>query len=300
MSDVSLTAAQRASLIALQRTSQVADRTNRNLTTGRQVNNVNDNPVAFFLARQLSEQGASFAQRREEIDQGISSLRVATNATDTIESFSRQLQGLAESARSATDPSQLNAISNQFREIGRQISEVAQDASFGGVNLLSSTNNQLRVQFSDREDSALEVNGRNLASETADTENGLFSVDAFDANGDVRLDQFGLSEGDFNSIINNPDELNTVIRTIESGITRLRGQAQELGTNVALLQTRASFNEAAANELQAGADSLTLADLNEEAALNLAARTSQQIGTQSLGISGGQQRALLSLVQGSV
>ena len=47
MSDVSLTEAQRASLTALQRTNSVADRSSQNLTTGRRVNNVNDDPVAF-------------------------------------------------------------------------------------------------------------------------------------------------------------------------------------------------------------------------------------------------------------
>ncbi len=299
MSDVSLTAAQRASLVALQRTNSVTDRTNQNLTTGRSVNSVNDNPTAFFIAQQLTQRGAEFTQRREEIDQGISTLRTSLAATDTIEQFSRQLQGLAESARSTTDPSQLAAISRQFEQIGNQISQVAQDASFNGTNLLSSTNNRLEIQFSDQEESGVSIQGRNLISETADTANGLFSVDAFDSAGDIRLDQFGLSEGDFTSLINNPEELDTVIRTIEDGISRLRGQAQQFGGSVALLQERAQFNDAIANELQAGADNLTLADLNEEAALNVASRTSQQIATQSLGVSGGQQRALLSLIEGS-
>ena len=121
MSDVSLTEAQRASLTALQRTNSVADRSSQNLTTGRRVNNVNDDPVAFFIAQQLSQEGAAFAQRREEIDQGISSLRVTNGAIDTIEQFSRQLEGIAEAARSVTDPNQLSQLEQQFQQIGRQI-----------------------------------------------------------------------------------------------------------------------------------------------------------------------------------
>ena len=81
---------------------------------------------------------------------------------------------------------------------------------------------------------------------------------------------------------------------------RARAQAQNFGSTIAVLQERAEFDEAAANELQAGADALTLADLNEEVALSVAAQTRSQLGTQALSISGGQQRALLSLIEGSV
>lgn len=300
MSDTSLTAAQRASLVALQRSNQIADRTGENLTTGRRVNDVNDNPVAFFVARQLSERGAAFTQRREEIDQAVSTLRTTLAATDTIEQFAQQLQGIATAARSTSDPEQLRALGAQFEQVGRQIAEVARDASFGGNNLLASAGNDLTVNVSDRQEAAVTIQSRDLISETADTANGLFSVAAFDAAGNIRLDQFGLSGGDFTSLINNPGEIDQVLNTIESGIQRLRGQAQDFGNAVAALQERAGFNDALAQTLEAGADALTLADLNEEAALNLAARTRQEVGTQSLGISGGQQRALISLIEGSI
>lgn len=291
MSDVSLTEAQRASLTALQRTNSVADRSSQNLTTGRRVNSVNDDPVAFFIAQQLSQEGAAFAQRREEIDQGISALRVTNGAVDTIEQFSRQLQGIAEAARSVTDPNQLSQLEQQFQQIGRQIANVAGDASFGGVNLLTSSNNQLNVQFSDNEGSDLTVQGVDVLN------GGGFEAGTF-VSGEIQIDQLGVTGGSFASFLSNPEEVDNLIGNIRNGIDRLRGQAQTFGSNVAILQERASFNQNVANELQAGADSLTLTDLNEEAANLVAARTRTQIGTQTLGISGGQQSSILQILEG--
>ncbi len=291
MSDVSLTEAQRASLTALQRANNVADRSSQNLTTGRRVNSVNDDPVAFFVAQQLSQEGAAFAQRREEIDQGISSLRVTNNAIDTIDQFSRQLQGIAEAARSVSDPTQLNRLEQQFQEIGRQIANVAGDASFGGINLLNSNNSQLNVQFSDNEGSELNVQGVDVL------DGGGFAAGAF-TDGEIQIDQLGVTGGSFASFLSNPDEVDSLIGNIQSSIDRLRGQAQSFGSNVAILQERSSFNQNVANELQAGADSLTLADLNEEAANLVAARTRSQLGSQTLGISGGQQSSILQIIEG--
>ena len=290
MSDVSLTEAQRASLTALERTNNVSNRSSENLASGRNVNSVNDDPIAFFIARQLSQEGAAFAQRREDIDQGISTLRVSAEGLDTVEQFSRQLQGLAEAARNTTDQGQLDALTRQAQEIGRQIANVVEDSSFGGVNLLSSANNDLTVQLSGNEGSELSVQGVDVL------DGGGFAAGAFDGAGEIQLDQLGLTGAGFASAA--AGDIDTFISNIQSGIDRLRGTAQSFGSSAALLQERATFNENVANELQAGADSLTLADLNEEAANLVAARTRTQVGTQTLGISGGQQGSILQILEG--
>ena len=290
MSDVSLTEAQRASLTSLERTNSVFNRSSENLASGRRVNSVNDDPVAFFIAQQLSQEGAELAQRREDIDQGISALRVSTSTLDTVEQFSRQLQGLAEAARGVTDEAQLNALTQQAQEIGRQIGNVVGDASFGGVNLLNSNNGELNIQLSGNEGSEIVVQG-------VDTLNGGgFEAGSFDGAGEIQLDQLGLTGGGFATA--SAADFDSFISNIQSGIERLRGQAQSFGSSVAVLQERASFNENVANELQAGADGLTLADLNEEAANLVAARTRNQIGVQTLGISGGQQGSILQILEG--
>lgn len=298
MSDVSLTGAQRSSLFSLNRTNDVQNRSQENLATGRRVNDVNDNALAFFLAQQLNSTANDLVQRQSEIDQAISAVRTSTVATDAIEDFTQQLRGLAESARSAS-PQEQQAITNQFQEIGNQIRQIAQDASFNGVNLLNSNNSQLQVQFSEREDSTLTIQGGDLTPTDGATDSSLFAVDAFAADGSFDLAAFGVPGGTFVGIENDPNALESIIRSLDQGVERVRARAQELGSNIAILETRASAVEDRANELQAGADALTIADLTEEAARSVAAETSQQLGIQSLAISGGQQRAIVGLINGS-
>ncbi|HAE03610.1 MAG TPA: flagellin-like protein, partial [Rhodospirillaceae bacterium] len=75
-----------------------------------------------------------------------------------------------------------------------------------------------------------------------------------------------------------------------------RATSAELGTNVAILQTRLDFTNEYVNTLQGGSDKLTLADLNEEGANLVALQTRQQLGIQSLSIAGQQQQAILALL----
>jgi len=78
-------------------------------------------------------------------------------------------------------------------------------------------------------------------------------------------------------------------------LTTLRSNAQTLGSNVALLQTRLEFTEGYVNDLEEGAAKLTLADINEEGANLLAVQTRQQLGISALAFAGQAEQGILSL-----
>ncbi|WP_259782993.1 flagellin N-terminal helical domain-containing protein [Aestuariispira ectoiniformans] len=294
MADVSKTSAVNSSLQSIQKITKAAGKAQTALTTGRKVNKVTDDPNSYFVAKALSDRAGDLTQRKAAVDQGVSALNVANTALDSIDKFAEQLKGIAEAAKSAS-PAEQRALSRQFEEVGRQISNVAQDASYQGVNLLTG-NNQLDVQFDQRPDSRLTVDGLNLDGTAVNAQSGLFSVAAFQANGDFKLSAFGLAGGSFTAAGGNVGQIGNVIGAIDSGISRLRGQAASLGSNVAILRERLNYTDQQANELQTGADKLTLADLNEEAARTAAAQTRHQIGINSLSIAGDQQRAILQLL----
>ena len=89
--------------------------------------------------------------------------------------------------------------------------------------------------------------------------------------------------------------LNDTIKTLDAALSTLRTQAQNLGTNVAVLQTRLDFTESYVNTLEIGAAKLTLADLNEEGANLLALQTRQQLGIQALAFAGQAEQSILAL-----
>ena len=146
MTDIALTAAQRTSLLSLQNTQSLSERTQTRLSTGRSINTVVDDAVNFFRAQALTNRSNDFALRREEIDQGISSLNTALQAIESIDNLLNQLKGIVEAARSQSTQERISATT-QFIEIGEQISELVEDAAYQGLNLLNSTNSTLDIAF---------------------------------------------------------------------------------------------------------------------------------------------------------
>ncbi|MTI10568.1 flagellin [Curvivirga aplysinae] len=299
MSDIALTAAQRTSLLSLQNTQSLSERTQTRLSTGRAVNNVVDDAVNFFRAKSLTDRAADFELKKTEIDQGISTLNSSLQAIESIDTLVKQMKGIVEAARSQSATERKSATT-QFEEIGKQIFQLVEDASYQGLNLVSSTNSTLDVSFGTRTASKLQVSGIDLNKTSGDVTNGLFSIDTFSAAGNnINISNFGLSGGTFTTFGTNNSEVdkaNDMIQVLDKGIERLRGHAATLGSNVAILQTRLDFTNSYVNELTVGSDKLTLADLNEEGANLVALQTRQQLGIQSLSISGQQQQAVLGLI----
>ncbi|RED52435.1 flagellin [Aestuariispira insulae] len=300
MSDIALTAAQRSSLLSLRTTQSLSDRTQTRLSTGRSVNSVVDDAVNFFKAKSLTDRAADFDLRKGEIDQGISSVNSALQALDAIDSLMKQLKGVAEAARSQTT-AERQSSTTQFNEIGSQIFQLVEDASYQGLNLLSATTATLDISFGVRTASKLKVSGLDLNNSAADTTNGIFSIATFSTGGsNIAVSAFGLSAGSFTSFgANNSavSQATAMIQILDDSITRIRAHSSKLGSNVAILQTRLDFTENYSNTLTVGSDKLTLADLNEEGANLVALQTRQQLGIQSLSISGQQQQAILALIQ---
>jgi flagellin len=86
-----------------------------------------------------------------------------------------------------------------------------------------------------------------------------------------------------------------VIVNLDAALTTLRSNAQTLGSNVALLQTRLDFTTDYVDKLEDGAAKLTLADINSEGANLLALQTRQQLGISALAFAGQAEQGVLSL-----
>lgn len=301
MGDIALTAAQRTSLLSLQETQALSERTQTRLSTGRKINSVVDDAVNFFRAKSLTDRASDFGDKKAGIEQGISALNAALGAIEAVDSFVKQLKGIAEAAKSQTTAERI-AGTTQFEEVGKQIFQLVEDASYQGLNLLNSTATTLDISFGVRTASVLKISGLQLNDSAADTSNGIFSVAAFSGSGtNLALSgAFGLSGGSFTSFGPNNtavSQATALIQVLDKGLERLRAHAGKLGSNVAILQTRLDFTNAYVNEQTVGADKLSLADLNEEGANLVALQTRQQLGIQSLSISGQQQQAILALLQ---
>ncbi len=156
MSEITLSAAVRDSLLSLQSTTKLINRTQGRLATGLAVASAIDDPIKFFQAKTLSDRATDFSDKKAGIDQGISSLTAALDGTEAIDAIVRQMKGLAVSAKSATT-STIPELVSQFNDLRNQIANLARDTDFQGLNLINGTGEKLTVNFSNDTSSTLVV-----------------------------------------------------------------------------------------------------------------------------------------------
>ncbi|PWR22936.1 flagellin [Zavarzinia aquatilis] len=299
MADIKLTATSRANLLSLNETTSLANRTQSRLSTGLKVSSAIDDATAYFAAKSLSDRASDLTSRKGNIDQGISSLKAAVNATQSAETLLKQIKGVAISAKTADDTTKAD-LSTQFADLLNQLNSLLGDASYQGTNLVNSTTQSLTVRFSEVTSAELTVNSRDLRA------GALITVaSAADAKGSDIFAAFltgagsagaanGFSDIAASALISTID---TITDSLDSAISSVRATASSLGSNITLLQTRADFTQNYSNTLTEGSDKLTLADLNEEGANLVALQTRQQLALKALSFAGQSEQSVLSLLQ---
>ena len=295
MSDVTLATSTRTNLLSLQRTSNLIGRTQERLASGQKVNSAIDDALAFFKARNLNARAGDLASIKDSIAGGISVIRAAIQGLETIEATLKQAKALAQSAVASPESATRAKLASQFNELRSQVDNIAEDASFNGINLLKNTTNaftagadQLTVKFNERTTTAavnqLVVSGVNTADFATLT--GRSAVATGTAGDTTVWGQTGTAA---------ITAINSAIRAIDSALVSVRQTAQTFGTNSSLLEIRRQFTENLVNTLKAGASELVNADLNEESANLLSLQTRQQLGTISLSIAQQSEQSVLRL-----
>jgi flagellin len=163
------------------------------------------------------------------------------------------------------------SLQADYNELLTQISQLAADSSFNGVNLLDGDN--LSVVFNEDGSSSLSINGV-----------------TFDAAG------LGLTAQAGNAFQTDAT-INTLITALDDATATLRTTSSTFGSKLSIVQTRQDFTKNLINVLQVGADNLTLADSNEEGANLLALQTRQSLSTSALSMAVQADQNVLRLLQ---
>ena len=86
-----------------------------------------------------------------------------------------------------------------------------------------------------------------------------------------------------------------MLTSLSTAIATLRAEASGLGANQAIVKTRQDFTMSMINHLKIGADSLTLADVNEEGAKLISLNTRGQLAQTSLSLASQREQGVLRL-----
>lgn len=271
MSDIVLSAGVRSNLLQLQQTSELITQTQTRLATGKRVNSALDNPINFFTAQGLSVRANDLNALLDAMSSGINTIQAANNGISAITKLVQSAQALVSQANQTVDTTVRATLASQFDALLPQIDQLAADSGFNGINLLGG--NDLTITMNPDGTSNVVVASFN------DTTAGDLAI-----------------AGSTGSWATTTD-INNAGTNLKTALTTLRSQAQSLSSNLSTVQIRQDFTKAMINTLNSGADSLTLADSNEEGANLLALQTRQQLSTTALSLASQADQNVLRLFQ---
>ena len=204
-------------------------------------------------------------------DDGSGHLILTSNnpsSSFTVSGTDQTVFGVASTAVNGTSTTRATLEGN-YNALLTQITQLAQDSSYNGVNLLNGNN--LQVLFNEQGTSSLNISGV-----------------TFNATG---LGLTAIATGGFQ----NGTTISTTETAINAAISTVRAQTETFGTNSSTIQTRQSFEQNLINTLQTGASNLVLADQNQESANLLTEQTQQQLEISALSIANQANQSVLKL-----
>ena len=257
--DVTLSSAVRTTLDSTQRVSNLQARTQEHLATGLR-NDLLSNPQAVTVANSLSNRAADLLTTKDSLGQGASAVGATVSGLEFISQLLDQAKAIATQYEGTSDPTQQAALTQQFNVISQQIDNAANDSSYGGTNLISSSPDTLNIPANGDGSSSITIQG--AASDST---------------------SLGLT-------------LSTA--SVDAAQSSVRSNIQSIASNASVIGIRDNFNTNLVNSLQDGAAKLTQADLNEEAANSLSLQTRQQLSTFATGIAAQSQQSIVQLFGG--
>ncbi|MBF0128921.1 MAG: flagellin, partial [Alphaproteobacteria bacterium] len=263
--------------------SMLQDMTQERLATGKKVNSALDNPSSYFTAQSLNNRAGDLSDRLDGIGQALQTLKAADKAIQAITALVTQAKALANNALdNVSDSATVKKNMTDFQIVMAQINSAVNDASYKGVNLLKSTPDNLIATFNEDGTSKLTVTGISMTMTGLSITTASTSAQTLSATG---------TAGDWGNV----SGINLSLSQINNALTTLRTNAASFGTSSAIIQTREDFAKNLITTLKAGADKLTLADMNEEAANMLALQTQRQMGTNSLSMASQAAQSVLQM-----
>jgi len=246
--------------------------TQTRINTGKKVASAKDNGAVWAIAQgQRADIGALTAVKGS-LDRGSSAVDVAITAGESISDLLLQLK---EKALSATDKSLTtaarSALNEDFKAIRDQITTVANNADFNGVNLLKTGATGFAALANVGGTASLTVSAEVLSLGGANV-----TVAATTTIGTSTL-------------------ATTALGLVNASIDKVGAALGRLGTKSKAIDTHRTFVGKLSDSLETGVGNLVDADLAKESAKLQALQTKQQLGVQALGIANQTPQILLSL-----
>ena len=247
--------------------------TQARINTGLKIANAKDNGAIWAIAQNQRAESTSLNAVVSSLQRGQSVADVAMAAGGAISDILVQMKEkvLAATEAGLTTASK-QALSDEYTALRNQIDTIANNATFDGVNLISSTTvNSASIKAIANADASatIDIAHANLSKTNTAIAATLTTLTGTVASADVK-------------------KLETAIQNVSS-------QLSKLGTGAKALDTHMTNVMKLQDTLDAGVGNLVDADLAKESAKLQALQTKQQLGVQALSIANQSSGILLGL-----
>ena len=243
------------------------------INTGQKISTAKDNGAIWAIAQNQRAESASLNSVISSLQRGQSVADVAMSAGTAISDILVQMKEKVLAATEAgLSTASKAALSDEYKSLRDQIDTIANNATFDGVNLISTTSvNSASIKAIANAD----------ATATIDIDHVVLSK----SNAKIAATLATLTSG-----VTSAD-----VKEVEDAIQDVSSALSKLGTGAKALDTHMTNVMKLQDTLDAGVGNLVDADLAKESARLQALQTKQQLGVQALSIANQSSSSLLGL-----
>ena len=265
-----------AALIALQNlnaTEGTLQTTQNDISTGLSVNNAKDNAAVWSIAQGQRADISALDAVTMSLNRATSISDVASTAGQSVSDLLTQLKAKVVSAMDTSlNTASRTALNSDFRSLLNQISDVVNNASFDGANILNgSLTNGLQFLANADGTSSLTLSAENL------TLGGTIITVPSTAS------------------ITTATLASSLLTLINSSLTNVDSALGSLGSQSNEISAHTTFIGTLQDTLQTGVGNLVDANMATESAKLQALQVQQQLGVQALSIANQAPDSILSL-----
>jgi flagellin len=260
MSSILTNASAMTALQTLAQTNKNLATTQNRISTGLRVAEASDNAAYWSIATGMRTQNSVLAAVQDGLGLGKAIVDTAYTALDKSIKIAQDIQ--AKYVAKETPGTDKDIIEAEIANLKAQIVQIAQSATFQGVNLLKADAEAQKV------------------------------VTGFDAGGDTPgITTMEVADYDLEAALKDAESSGTV----GTAIGLMKAAAAALGSSKTRITTQTEYTKDLVDALNRGIGTLVDADMNAESARLAALQVQQQLGIQGLSIANTNSQNILSL-----
>ena len=262
-------------MIALQylnKTSAELNATQNHINSGLKIATAKDNGAIFAIAQNMRGDVSAFHAVSDSLNRAISATDVAMNAGQAVSDLLVEMKGKAVAAADISlDTASRDALSEDFDSLRDQITNILENATFNGVNLVDGTSSSLTALISADGGSTITIAGEDMS---------------------LGSSIVTISSG---ATLSTAAASSTMISTINTSLENVNAALARLGSKSKQLSIQNEFISKLIDTLNGGIGNLVDADLAKESAMLQSLQVKQQLGVQALSIANSAPGIALSL-----